>query len=897
MSVRNLDKIFRPDRIVLIGARDKPDTPGVRVFRNLLRNGYRGVVYTVSAEFESIHGVPTFPSLEKLPRIPDLALICSPAELVPDWIEQCGKAGIRGVVILSGGFRECSDAGLELEARIADIAGHYPKMRILGPNSLGIINTHIGMNASQTIAQPKKGHLAFVSESRGLCNSILDWAVDQGIGFSYFVSIGNMLDVGFGDLIDYFGNDSHTRAIILYVQSIRDGRRFMSAARAFARSKPIVVYKSGRFATSARVAASHTGAMVGEDAVYEAAFERAGVVRVAELDDIFDVAELLGSQRLPQGRRLAIVSNAGAPAIVATDALLARGGSLATLQEETAAYLDSVLPPFGTHNNPVDLLDSAPPERYAAALSSVIKDRNVDAVLAIFASQAGTNPNAVARVAVSAAEQSHKPLLTAWMGGASVREGLRILNEAGLSVHSTPEQAVRAFMNLVRYARNLENLYETPKEMVVRFAINRHKLRKKLEPALRIHAGSLSEDQTERLLQAYEIPVARGQTVHSEAQAVEAAGTIGYPVVLKVHSPQILHKVDFGGVELDLNDEQDVREAYERIMRVTQAHGLGAKIKGMIVQKMVKATDSVELILGAKKDATFGAVIMVGLGGIATGVFHDRVVGLPPMNEHLARRMLESLTVWPILNGYRGRAPMALDRLIEVIIRFTVLIADYPEIEQFDINPLLVTPRSVMVLDAESVVGHLNDTKRHAMGEHLAIRPYPEEYSRRSLLKDGTPVILRSIRPEDEPLWHDMVASSSDNSIRFRFRSMFRKTTHQMAVRYCCIDYEREIAIVAETAFENHRKLIGVGGLIADAEHETAEFAILVSDPWQGKGLGSILLSYCLELASRWGIQRVVAETALDNHRMLEVFSKHGFSSEIHRDEDAVLLEKRIHGP
>jgi acetyltransferase len=896
MGVRNLDKIFKPQRIALIGACEESDSLGASVLRNLFRAGFHGAIYPVDPQRESIQGVPTYPDLVSLPRAPDLAVICSPAEKVPAIVQQCGEAGIRGILILSGGFRECGDPGYELERQIAAVSRRFEHLRIVGPNSLGIIGPAFGLNASHAATLPKPGHLAFISQSRALCNSVIDWAADEGIGFSYFVSIGNTLDVGCGDLIDYFGADPNTRAIILYLQSVEHARQFMSAARAFAWSKPIVAYKAGRFAESAHVVASHTGALVAEDAVYEAAFRRAGVVRVTELDDIFDVADLLASQRLPRGTRLAIVGNAGGPAVIATDALLARNGELARLGEGTLAQLNAALPPVGSHANPVDLLDGAPPERYAQAIPIVLADPSVDAVLVIFAAQLGSDPCGTAEALVEAAKPYRKPVLAAWMGGGKVHEGIRILNQAGIPTHGTPEQAVRAFMHLVSYAQNRVSLYETPREIRTHFDVKRHRLRKRLARLLQGRSGTLTEHEAKVLLKAYEIPVCDGRRARSAEEAVEVAERIGYPVVVKVLSPDVVHKVDIGGVALDLQGPDEVRAAYERVVATAEAHLDHVRVESVSVQSMVHVEHGVELILGAKKDPTFGMVVMVGMGGIATGVFRDRAVDLPPLNERLARRMLESLRFWPLLQGYRGRPGVDVDGLIEVMIQFSLLVADLPQIREFDINPLLVSKERIVCLDAAAILE--SDTTRllgAASHPHLAIRPYPEEYVRRVRLADGTPATMRSVRPEDEPLWRNLVGSSSPESIRFRFRSLFKQPTHQMAIEHVAIDYERQIAIVAETDVSGERQLIGVAQLASDADHETAEYAVLVPDPWQGKRLGGMLLDYCLELARAWGIRRVVAETDPQNTRMIDSFLKRGFTADVRRDEDVVLLERWLY--
>ncbi len=893
MSVRNLDKIFKPHRVALIGIGDTTTDLGRRTLSNLLNAGFRGIVYPVSASVESVSGIPTYPDLQSLPKAPDLAVICSPVQEVAQVVNDCGQAGISGVVILSGGFRESGPGGLQREQQLAGIAKRYRNLRIVGPNSLGVIVPELGLNASYAVACPRAGHLAFISQSHSLSNAILDWAADTGVGFSVFVSLGGSVDVDYGDLIDYLGTDPSTRAIILYVQSIEHARRFVSAARSFACRKPIVAYKSGRFERSARVALSHTGTIAGADAVYSAVFERAGVVRVTELDDIFDVAEILASQRLPEGPRLAVVGNAGGPAIIAADALLARKGELATLSDDTVAQLDSALPGGWSHANPVDLLDDAGPERYAKALEIVARDPNVDAIMAILANHPLVDTKAVAETVARVAQATLKPLFAAWMGGTGARQMIRYLNHAGVPAHATPEQAIRAFMHLVCYARNLQSLYETPRDIPIRFSGSRSKLVRRFQPVLQ-QRHSLTEGEAKMLLKAYDIPVCDTCIVHSDDEAVKAAGDIGYPVVLKLSSPEVLHKIDIGGVALDLQDEAAVREAYARIQRIIRSRGLAGGDDGVTLQRMVEHAQGMEIILGATKDPTFGPVIIVGLGGIATAIYRDHAIGLPPLNERLARRMLESLGCWPMLKGYRGQAPAAVDKLIEVIIRFSWLVADYPEIQEFEINPLLVSTDGVIALDAVAVLDGQARPQAGDPYQHLAIRPYPEQFTRRRRLRDDTEVLLRPIRPEDEPLWHNLIASSSPESIRFRFRSLFKHTDHQMAVRHCMIDYERELALVVETGADGRRQLIGVGQLITDLDHETAEYAVIVPDPWQGRGVGGLLLDYCLEVAAHWGISEVIAETDPANTRMLNMFQKRGFTSDVRREEDVVFLKKKL---
>lgn len=894
MTIRNLDCIFKPKRVAIIGASDRPASVGYTLLRNMIGAGFQGVVYPVNPKRESVQGIQAYPDVSSLPQPPDLAIVATPAATVPAVARECGEAGVHGLIVISAGFREAGEDGRALEDELLTTVRSYPGMRVVGPNCLGIIVPYLNLNASFAGAMPQPGHIAFISQSGALCTSVLDWAMQENIGFSNFVSIGNMADVGFADLIDYFGEDPRTRAIILYIESLTGARPFMSAARAFSRSKPIVAYKSGRFAESAKAAASHTGALAGEDAVFDAAFERAGIVRVTEIDDIFDCAELLARQRPVRGPNLAIITNAGGPGVMATDALLALGGSLAELSDDTIQALDDGLPSFWSKGNPVDVLGDATPDRFAEACEIVQKDRNVDASLVILTPQAMTDPTATATALGAVAADTRKPVLAAWMGGHMVEGGIQVLNHAGIPTYKTPESAVRAFLHLYSYAHNLDVLHETPRDIPVSFALDRSKLRDLFDIILLEGHATLSETMSKALLEAYEIPVTKPYSARSSDEAVEAADRLGYPVVLKVLSPQITHKTDVGGVRLNLADADAVRTAYDEIVEGARAMRPEADVQGVTVQRMLDLRNGFEMILGAKTDPTFGAVLMVGLGGTSAEVFRDRALGLPPLNERLARRMLESLRSWPLLQGYRGQPPVDLDLLIETLMRFSYLIADYPEITEIDINPLLVTPTEIVALDARVIIDRAlvgASTRRYS---HLAIAPYPEELVRPSTLEDGTPVVLRPIRPEDEPMWHDMLAAASEQSLFFRFRHVFKGTTHEMATRYCFIDYDREMAIVAEVDVDGERTLAGVGRMVSDPDQETVEYAVFVSDPWQGKGLGSQLTDYCLEIARDSGIQRVVAETTMDNQGMLSIFKKRGFESRIDPDDNVVLVSKDL---
>uniref|UniRef100_UPI0032180874 bifunctional acetate--CoA ligase family protein/GNAT family N-acetyltransferase n=1 Tax=uncultured Draconibacterium sp. TaxID=1573823 RepID=UPI0032180874 len=885
MAIKKLDSIFRPKRIALIGVSNNNDSVGGITLRNLVGGGFNGVVYPVNPKREAVFGIPCYPDVKSLPKTPDLAVIMTAAKWVPQLVKDCGEAGIHGVIIMSAGFKESGEEGKKLEAMVKAEKARYPDMRIIGPNCLGILVPGLNMNVSFADGMPKKGHVAFISQSGALCTSVLDWAYESNIGFSNFVSIGNSMDVSFGDLIDYFGQDPNTKSIVLYVESVADARTFMSAARAFSREKPIIVYKSGRFPESAAAAASHTGAMASEDSIYDAVFRRAGLARVFDFGNIFEFTDLVGRKRIPKGNRLAIVTNAGGPGVMATDSLISLGGKLVKLSDETMQKLNDYLPPFWSHGNPIDVLGDATPERFAKSTEIVLEDENVDAVLVLLTPQAMTDPTATAQAIADMSVKTTKSIMAGWLGGAGMRDGIQIFNNAGISSFAAPEQAIRAFMTLSDYSMNLKNLYETPREVPVSFEYDHHELRAKYLKEVFPKAKILNEDDSKMLVNDYGIDTTHPTPAATEDEAVAIAKEKGYPVVVKIYSPDITHKSDVGGVALNIKNEDMVRATFRNMIKTASEKMPDARIDGVTIQKMVDNKDGIELIIGTKKDPVFGTVMLVGMGGTTAELFKDKRLEFPPLNEQLARQMLESLKIYPLLKGWRGDAPKNIDKLIEVLIRMSYLAADYPEIEELDINPLIVTPNDVIALDARIVIDEelmKSPTKEYS---HLILRPYPESLISKSELKDGTPVVLRPIRPEDEPLWLELLGSCSKDAIYHRFRYDFYFDSHEVATQFCFIDYDREIAIVAEHEKEDGTKeLIGVGRLIADPDVEIMEYAILITDKWQKKELGYTLTKYCEDIAKARGIKKLAAETTRDNKPMISVFRKLNFKIRFNED-------------
>ena len=889
MGVHKLDSFFNPRRIAITGVSINPNSVSGKVVTNLVGSGFKGVVYPINPNSEAVFGIPCYQDLKSIPKTPDLVVICNASKEVPDVVEEAGEIGVRNIIVMSAGFKEIGEEGIKLEEKIKLLLKKYDGLRILGPNCLGIIVPSLNLNVSFASGIPKSGNIAFISQSGALCTSVLDWAIEKKIGFSYFISIGNTLDVDYADLIDFIGEDDKTKSIVLYIESVSQVRKFMTAARSFARTKPIVVYKAGRFPESAKVAASHTGAMAAEDAIYDAAFKRVGITRVFDIGDIFDVVELISRNKIPKGPRLGIVTNAGGPGVMATDALIAEDGLLAELSEDTYNKLNESLPAYWSKSNPVDVLGDANSKRIAKATQILFDDKSIDAVLVILTPQAMTNPTAVASELNKIAEGCKKPLLAAFLGGEKMREGVRLLNDKGIPVYSTPEQAIRAFMKLVAYARNLEILYETPKDINVNFSPDINKLRENFDQLISEKTNILSEDLSKSVLETYGIKTSRPVKVSNADELKQVADKIGYPLVMKIDSPDISHKTDVGGVILNIEDYEILSASYKRMLTSVNEKMPEAKISGVTLQQMVKVKDSVELILGIKRDDTFGTVIMVGMGGTGAELFKDRVIGFPPLNESLAYQMLESLKIFPLLKGYRGSKPVNMEILIETLIRLSYLAADYPEIVELDINPLLVYGEGATALDARVVVDKSLSTKDKHSYKHLAIKPYPEEYVKKINLNDGKEITFRPIKPEDEPLWTELLASCSKESIYSRFRYFFQWDSHEVAARYCYIDYDREIAIVAELIENDVRKLVGVGRLIADPDHETVEYAILILDTFQNKDLGGLLTDYCFEIAKKWGLKKIVAQTTADNKRMIAVFEKRGF--EIEMDPMTSLVE------
>jgi len=888
-----LDTIFAPKNVALIGASERPGSVGRTVLWNLLSSPFGGTVYPINKQRPSVLGIKAYPGVKDLPEVPDLVVVTTPAETVPELIGEAVELGVPSGIVISAGFKEHGERGKQLENELMEkIRG---KMRIIGPNCLGVMNPVKGLNATfaHTIARP--GNVAFISQSGALCTAVLDWSLRENVGFSSFVSIGSMLDVGWGDLIDYFGNDPRTQSIVIYMESIGDARAFLSAAREVSLTKPIIVIKAGRTAQAAKAAASHTGSMTGSDDVLEAAFRRSGVLRVNSIADIFYMTEVLAKQPRPKGNRLAILTNAGGPGVLATDALIPGGGELAELSQETMKAFDEILPAAWSHNNPIDILGDAEPERYAKSLEIAAKDPSIDGMLVIMTPQGMTNPTLIAEKLRPYAKGLGKPVLASWMGGSEVAAGEDILNQAGIPSFPFPDTAVRAFNYMWRYAYNLKGIYETP---VMRGTDETHNRERAAEIIAEVRKSGrtiLTEYESKKLLEAYGIPTVPTEIAYSEKEAVELAEKMNYPVVLKLHSFTITHKTDVGGVQLNLRDAGAVRSAFTLIKTSVTEKAGAEHFNGVTVQPMAKM-DGYEVILGSSLDPQFGPVLLFGMGGQLVEVFKDSALALPPLNTTLARRMMEQTKIYKALKGVRGRKAVDLAGLEELLVRFSELVVEQPWIKEIDINPLLASPDRLLALDARVVVHDKTMTEDKL--PKTAVRPYPTQYVSRWTMKDGSEVTIRPIRPEDEPTMIHFHEKLSERSVYLRYfqpLKLSQRVAHERLTRICFIDYDREMALVVEKKLPTGDcDIIAVGRLSKMHGREDAEVAALVRDEFQGKGIGTELYRRLIAIAKDEKLKKAVSTMLGENREMRSVCTKLGFKIETNLEDNLVRAELEL---
>ncbi|NBC06384.1 MAG: GNAT family N-acetyltransferase [Bacteroidetes bacterium] len=871
-----MKKIFDPKTIAVIGASNNEGSVGYALIRNMIGSGFKGTVYPINYKHKSIYGVRSYATLKDTRDEIDLAIIATPAATVPDIVQECGEHGVGGIVIISAGFMEAGEDGKQKVENILQTARKYD-MRIIGPNCLGFIKPSIKLNASFANKMALPGKIAFISQSGALCTAILDWSVEQNVGFSHFVSIGSMVDVGFHDLIDYFGSDPGTSSIVIYMESLTNARKFMSAARAFSRTKPIIVLKAGKSSAGAKVAMSHTGTLAGNDRAFDAAFKRAGIIPVSDIEELFNAAQALAMQPRPQGNRLAIVTNAGGPGVLATDRIVRLGGKMVELSGDTLEKLDEALPPVWSHGNPVDVLGDAGADRYGTAAEACLQDPNVDGLLVILTPQAMTDPAAIAREIARVSRDHKKPVLASWMGETDVAEGRDILEDGDVPVYRVPENAVNTFMNMYCYTRNIEALYETPATIPHQFDPAKDKNRALLDRIIKEQRFVLTEDEAKDILVNYQIPVTQNTIATTAEEAAEMAEQIGFPVAMKIASPDITHKTDVGGVVLHIDSQEKAKREFADIVGRAKAAKPDADIHGVLVEEMV--SKRYELIIGSKKDPIFGPVIVFGMGGVAVEVFKDLNVGLPPMNMALAQRLIEDTKIYQLLKGYRGMEGVDIKSIQFLLYKFAYLIMDFPEIKSIDINPFVVDESGGLVLDAKVILDEEVVDEEIKPYSHLVISPYPQEYTFDYRLRDGTEVVIRPIRPEDEPLEEAFFGKLSKQTQYYRFFGLVGHVNHELLIRYTQIDYDRELALIAEIENKSGEKeMIGVVRMVNDADEKSAEFAIVVADKWQGQGLGNYMTDLILKIFKERGVEKIYANVLQANTTMLHMFRKRGFA-------------------
>ncbi len=873
MSIRNLDAVFHPKSVALIGASNRPGSVGFVVARNLLGGGFEGPIMPVNPSHSSVAGMLAYPDVASLPVTPDLAVICTPPKTVPGLIGELGARGTKGAVVITAGFNELgTDEGRALEQAMLD-AARPTLMRIVGPNCLGIVSTQSGLNASFAPVAAKPGGVAFIAQSGAMLTTILDWATARGIGFSHLVSLGDMTDVDFGDMLDYLANDPKTHSILLYIETITQARKFMSAARAAARLKPVIAIKAGRHAAAAKAASSHTGAMAGVDAVYDAAFLRAGILRVRDLDDVFDAVETLATPVKLAGDRLIIVTNGGGLGVLATDTLLDHGGVMAPLSDEMLSRLDAVLPPTWSHGNPVDIIGDASPKRYADAVTALLDSPASDSILVLNCPVAVASSTEAARAVAAAVDGQRKPVFASWLGSDSSEEAHAIFAAAGVPAYDTPDKAIRGFSYLVGYRRAQENLMEAPPSLPEGFTPDEAAARAIIEAGLKTGAGWLDEPAVHGLLDAYGIANVRSRIVKSDAEAASYAQKLGGKVALKIFSPDITHKSDVGGVVLNLESPDAVLEAAEAMRARVARIAPKARIDGFIVQEMVRRPASRELILGMAVDKQFGPFLLFGRGGTAAEVIADRSLALPPLNLMLAREMISRTRVWKQLQGYRDIPAANIDAIALTLVRLSQLVADFGEICEMDINPLLADAQGVIALDARVRVAPAD---AGAGPRRFAISPYPKELEHIEHVDGMGDLLLRPIRPEDAPAIEQMFAQLSAEDVRLRFFTPLRSLPPGLLARLTQIDYDREMAFVLLN--QNSGEFLGVSRISTDPDNLRAEFAVTVRSNLKGHGLGRLLMERLIAYAKSRGTAEMVGEVLEENARMLSLCRELGFA-------------------
>ncbi len=887
-----LDSIFGPRTVAVIGASERVGSVGRTILWNLISTPFGGTVYPVNPKRSSILGIRAYPTIKDVPEKIDLAVIVTPAPTIPAIIQECADLGIPGAIIISAGFKEIGPEGAELERQILKIA-RAAGMRIIGPNCLGVMSPVTGLNATFAAGMARLGNIGFISQSGALCTAVLDWSLKENVGFSHFVSIGSMLDVNWGDLIYYLGDDARTDAIVIYMETIGEARSFLSAAREVALTKPIIIIKPGRTAAAAKAAASHTGSLTGSDDVLDAAFERSGALRVDDIAELFAMAETLSKQPRPRGPRLTIVTNAGGPGVLATDALIMSGGQLTPISDATMEELNTFLPSAWSRNNPIDVLGDAEPERYAKTLEIAGHDSNADGLLVILTPQDMTDPTQTAEALKPYSAIEGKPVLASWMGGSTIAAGEDILNRAGISTFEYPDAAARAFSYMWKYSDNLQTLYETPTFSAAadegENAPDRERVAEIIDAARAEGRTILTEAESKEVLACYGIPTIPMTIAETEEDAVKAADEMGYPVVVKIHSETITHKTDVGGVKLNLKNADAVRDAYTSIRDAVHRVATPADFLGVSVQPMIKL-DGYEVIIGSSIDPQFGPVMLFGTGGSLVEVYRDSALALPPLTSTLANRMMAKTKIFTALKGVRGQPPVDITALEELLVRYSQMITEQKWIKETDINPLLASPERLLALDARIVLFEPDVTEEDL--PRLAIRPYPYQYAQPWDAPSGKELLIRPIRPEDEPRVAEFHRSLSERTVYLRYLQEMKlneRIAHSRLARICFTDYDREMVLVAEESSDPSAAIVGVARLSKIHGTQEARFAMIVTDTYQGQGLGTELLSRLISIARDEKLKNIVAFVSPDNKGMRRLFEKLGFTLTSEPDENNLL--------
>lgn len=890
MGQHYLKPLFAPKSVAVFGASDQADSVGKIVFHNMLQSGYQGALYPINPNHAKIQGHKAFASISQIPEPVDLAIIATPPKSVPDIIEECGKHNVKAAVIITAGFGEAGAAGEKLEQAVLENAKRY-NIRLIGPNCLGVMRPDIGLNATFNHGSANAGNLAFVSQSGALCTAILDWAKSNDVGFSSVVSMGSSIDVDFGEILDYLVSDIKTHSILLYIEGIRNARSFMSAIRAAAQFKPVILVKVGRHSVSSKAAMSHTASLVGSDDAFDAAVRRAGVVRVQTVTQLFSVAKALSCGFRPIGNRLAVVTNGGGPGVMATDTVADLGLVMAELSENTIQQLNQTLPNTWSHGNPIDIIGDAQADRYQHAVKACLEDPNVDGVLTILTPQAMTKPLEAAETVIELSNQYSKPLIACWMGGAQVEASRELFNRAKKPSFRTPEPAVEVFSFLSKYYKNQKLLMQVPGPLSHHIAPDTEGARMVIEGALQERRKILNEMESKALLSAFHIPVARTLVARSPNEALQIALELGFPVAMKINSPDITHKTDAGGVMLNLGNALEVRTAYHEMLDTVRQNRPDARIDGVSIQPMVIKPNGRELMLGVTNDPVFGPVITFGAGGTMVEVMGDRSVTLPPLNSFLVKDLIQGTRIAKMLGAFRHMPPIDMDALESVLLRVSEMVCELPMLMEMDINPLIVDEHGVLAADARVVVGFRSpSTDRYA---HMAIYPYPSHLVSNWQLSDGSNIIIRPIRPEDAELEQAFVRELSEESRYFRFMNSIQELSQAMLVRFTQIDYSREIALVAVTD-AHARKIdakeieLGVARYATNPDGESCEFAIVIADDMHGRGLGSKLMTALMDAARERGLKVMQGEVLSQNSHMLKLMKNLNFTIETSKEDDSI---------